>query len=271
VSVSIALMNTDTPKLPRPFISRYFDRTLVSLYDVTMFVGRFFAEVFLPPYEGREILRQCYEVGVRSLPLISLTGFITGIVFTNQSRPSLAEFGATSWLPSLIAIALLRALSPLVTALITAGRVGSNIGAELGSMRVTEQIDAMEVSATNPFKFLVISRVVATTLMIPLLMIYTVFLGLMGAFMNINQNEATGFQSFINSVFGAITFLDIFASLFKSIIFGFTIGMVGCYQGYNASKGTVGVGKAANAGVVTSMFLVFIEEILALQIINAIR
>ena len=270
-AVSIPFMNTDTTSSTRPVITRRLDRLGLNLYDITQFVGRFFAEVLVPPYEGREVLRQCYEIGVRSLPLISLTGFITGIVFTNQSRPSLAEFGATSWLPSLIAVAFVRALAPLLTALIAAGRVGSNIGAELGSMRVTEQIDAMEVSATNPFKFLVISRMLATTLMIPTLMVYTVFIGLLGAFINVNQNEATSFSAFMNEVFGAITFLDVFSSLIKSFVFGFTIGAVGCFKGYHAEKGTEGVGKAATAGVVTSMFLVFIEELLSLQIVNAIR
>lgn len=259
------------PNTEKPLISTRIDRVLLSLNDVWQFVLRFFREVLLPPYEGREIIRQCYDVGVRSLPLISLTGFITGIVFTNQSRPSLAQFGATSWLPSLIAIALVRALAPLVTALIAAGRVGSNIGAELGSMRVTEQIDAMEVSATNPFKFLVVSRVLATTLMIPTLMIYTVAVGMIGSYLNISANEATSFRTFIEEVFGAISFLDIFSSVIKSFVFGFTIGMVGCYKGYNSSKGTEGVGKAANASVVTSMFLIFIEELLSLQIVNALR
>ncbi len=120
----------------------------LEIYRVHLFVMKFFKEVLLPPYEGKEVLSQCYQVGYRSLALISLTGFITGVVFTKQSRPSLAEFGATSWLPSLVGIALLRTLAPLLTALISAGKVGSSIGAELGSMRVTEQIDAMEVSAT---------------------------------------------------------------------------------------------------------------------------
>ncbi|MEZ0543021.1 MlaE family ABC transporter permease [Fibrella arboris] len=264
-------MNPPTEHTERPVISKRLDGILLSLYDVVTFIGRFFREVALPPYEGREIIRQCYEVGVRSLPLISLTGFITGIVFTNQSRPSLSQFGATSWLPSLVSIALVRAIGPLVTSLIAAGRVGSNIGAELSSMRVTEQIDAMEVSATNPFKFLVVSRVLATTLMIPTLTMYAIGVGLLGAFLNVNASEATSYQSFISEVFNTITFLDIFSSLVKSIVFGFTIGIVGCYQGYNSSKGTEGVGKAANASVVTSMFLVFIEELLALQIVGAIR
>ncbi len=241
------------------------------LYDVYSFVIRFFKEVFFPPYEFREIFKQCYEVGVRSLPLISLTGFIIGIVFTNQSRPSLAEFGATSWLPSLMAIAIVRAMAPLVTALITAGRVGSSIGAELGSMKVSEQIDAMEVSATNPYKFLVVSRVLATTLMIPTLTMYTIFVGLMGSYVNVHQNELTSLATFFEQVFSAISFLDIFSSVVKSFVFGFTIGMVGCYKGYNSSKGTEGVGKAANSAVVVAMFLVFIEELLSLQVINAIR
>ena len=247
------------------------DRLFLALARVYAFVIQFFKEALLPPYEGKEIIRQCYEIGVRSLPLITLTGFITGMVFTNQSRPSLSEFGATSWLPALISVAIVRALAPLVTALIAAGRVGSNIGAELGSMKVTEQIDAMEVSGINPFKFLVVSRVLATTFMIPTLVMYTMFVALLGGFVNVHQHEQTSFTTYFDQVFGSITFLDIYSSLAKSVVFGFTIGVVGCYQGYHSSKGTEGVGKAANASVVTAMFLVFIEELLALQIINALR
>ncbi|GAB4043472.1 MlaE family ABC transporter permease [Spirosoma litoris] len=269
-------MQSDNPKSTnsssgRAVLSRGFDKFFVNLADVSAFVGRFFREVVLPPYEFREIVQQCYEVGYRSLLLISTTGFITGIVFTNQSRPSLSEFGATSWLPRLIAIAIVRALGPLVTALIAAGKVGSSIGAELGSMNVTEQIDAMEVSGTNPFKFLVVSRVLATSITIPILTMYTIFVALMGAYINVNLNEQTSFMSFIQEVFGAISYVDIFASVLKSIVFGFTIGMVGCYKGYHSSKGTEGVGKAANSSVVTAMFLVFIEELLSLQIVSAFR
>lgn len=261
----------DTGTKRRYFLTRRLDRLFLELYNIYAFHVRFFKEVLVPPYEFKEIVRQCYEVGVRSLPLISLTGFIIGIVFTNQSRPSLAEFGAASWLPSLVSIAIVRALAPLVTALIAAGRVGSNIGAELGSMRVTEQIDAMEVSATNPFNFLVVTRVIATTLMIPALAMYTILVALMGAYLNVSQNELTSFTTYITQVFDAITFLDIFSSIIKSFIFGFTIGMVGCYKGFYSSKGTEGVGKAANSSVVTAMFMVFIEELLALQVINLLR
>lgn len=253
------------------YITKGIDRFFFDLYYAFQFILRFFREVFKPPYEFKEIIRQCHAVGYKSLPLITLTGFVTGLVFTKQSRPSLAEFGASSWLPSLVAIAIIRALAPLVTALIAAGKVGSSIGAELGSMKVTEQIDAMEVSAVNPFKFLVVSRVLSTTLMIPMLMCYTGAVAMLGAYLNVHQNEMTSFVSFFQQAFDKISFLDIFSSVIKSIVYGFTIGIVGCYQGYNATQGTEGVGKAANASVVISMFLIFVEEILIVQITNSIR
>ncbi len=255
----------------KPLLSKKIDKFFTGLADAWNFVKRFFQEVFLPPYEFKEVVQQCYRIGVESLPLIALTGFIVGIVFTNQSRPSLSEFGAASWLPSLISIAVVRAMGPLVTALIAAGKVGSSIGAEIGSMKVTEQIDAMEVSATNPFKFLVVSRVLATTFMIPLLVMFTDFVALMGSFLSVNKNELVSMSTFFVQVFESITFLDVTSSVFKSILFGFTIGIVGCYKGYNSSKGTEGVGRAANASVVMAMFLIFIEELLVLQVVNAIR
>lgn len=256
---------------PKILITKKVALFFTDLYSAFQFTLRFFKEVFVPPYEFKEIIKQCYEVGYKSLGLITLTGFITGLVFTKQSRPSLSEFGAQSWLPSLVAIAIIRALAPLVTALICAGKVGSNIGAELGSMKVTEQIDAMEVSAVNPFKFLVVSRVLATTLMVPLLMFYTGGVAMLGAFLNVHQNEMTSFISFFQAAFDKISFLDIFSSLVKSIVYGFTIGIVGCYKGFNATNGTEGVGKAANSSVVLSMFLVFIEEILIVQLTNSFR
>lgn len=252
-------------------ISKRIDRFFIGLESAYQFVKRFFKEVWFPPYEFKEVIRQCYKIGYNSLPLISLTGFIVGVVFTNQSRPSLAEFGATSWLPALISIAVIRAMGPLVTALIAAGKVGSSIGAEIGSMKVTEQIDAMEVSATNPFKFLVVSRVLASTFMIPVLVLYTDFVALLGAFVNVHANEMTSLSTFFVQVFDALSFLDITSSLVKSVVFGFTIGIVGCYKGYNSTKGTEGVGKAANSAVVMAMFLIFIEELLSLQVTNFFR
>ena len=198
------------------------------MYEVYRFIMRFFKEVFLPPYEFKEIIKQCYYIGYKSVALISLTGFITGIVFTKQSRPSLAEFGATSWLPSLIGIAIIRALAPLISALIAAGKIGSNIGAELGSMNVSEQIDAMEVSGAKPFKFLVVSRVVASTLMVPALMMYNGVVGILGSYLNVHNNEMTSFKNYITDAFSSISFLDITSSVIKAIVYGFTIGMVGC-------------------------------------------
>lgn len=257
--------------MDKPVITKGIDAFFNDVYNIFRFISTFFRQLFQPPFEVREFMRQCYFVGNKSLSLITLTGFITGLVFTKQSRPSLAEFGATSWLPSLISIAIIRALAPLVTALICAGKVGSGIGAELASMRVTEQIDAMEVSAINPFKYLVVTRVLATTVCVPLLMAYTGLVGMLGSFLDIHLNEQTSLATFIQNAVTNISFLDLASSLLKALMYGFTIGIVSCYQGYNATQGTQGVGKAANVSVVISMFLIFIEEVLIVQLINAIR
>ena len=251
--------------------SKKVDTFFTNIYQVNKFIVQYIKALFSSPIEWKETLNQCYQVGYRTLPLVSLTGFITGIVFTKQARPSLSSFGASSWLPSMISVAIIRALAPLVTALIAAGKVGSNIGAELGSMKVTEQIDAMEVSATNPFKYLVVTRITAITLMLPILVLYTGFIGMLGGYLNIHQNELTSFTAFFRTAFSTISFLDIFSSLIKAIVYGFTIGVAGCYQGYHATNGTQGVGKAANSAVVLSMFLIFVEEMFIVQVINTIR
>ncbi|MBZ4191368.1 MlaE family ABC transporter permease [Niabella beijingensis] len=255
----------------KPVISKPIDSFFITVYEICSFISRFFRELFRRPFETREFIRQCFYIGNRSLPLISLTGFITGLVFTKQSRPSLAEFGATSWLPSLISIAIVRALAPLVTALICAGRVGSSMGAELASMKVTEQIDAMEVSAINPFKYLVMTRVLACTVCLPLLMCYNGIIALVGAFVDIHLNEQTSMDTFVQNAFTNISFLDLAASLVKALVYGFTIGIVSCYQGFHATQGTEGVGKSANVSVVISMFLIFIEEVIIVQLVNMIR
>jgi phospholipid/cholesterol/gamma-HCH transport system permease protein len=252
-------------------ISESVDSFFTDIYNIIKFIGLFFKEVFTPPYEPHEVIKHCYTIGYRSLGLISLTAFITGLVFTKQSRPSLSEFGATSWLPSLVGIAMIRALAPLITALICAGKVGSNIGAELGSMRVSEQIEAMEMSAADPFKFLVVTRVISTTIMIPLLVIYMALIGLLGSYANVHINEQTSFTIFFHDALVQISFLDYTSSIVKAIVYGFTIGIVGCFKGFNATKGTEGVGRAANATVVISMFLIFVEEIIIVQIFNWIR
>lgn len=256
----------------RPYvINRSIDSFLEGVSDAYQFTLRFFKEAFVPPFHFREIINQCFEIGLRSLSLITVTGFIIGLVFTKQSRPSLEDFGATSWLPSLMGIAIIRALGPLVTSLICAGKVGSSIGAEIGSMRVTEQIEAMEVSAINPFKYLVATRVLATTITIPILSLYCICVGLYGSYINVHAEEATGIVSFYLNAFSSVSFLDVYTSLVKSIVFGFTIGVVGCYKGYHATQGTRGVGRAANHAVILSMFLIFLEEVLIVQVSNWIR
>lgn len=261
-----------SPEAPLPQPERSsFRQYFIDLYSFFRFTVQFFKEILFPPYEFKEILRQCYYIGFKSFTLISITAFITGIVFTKQSRPSLTDFGATAWLPNLVGIAFIRALAPLVTALIAAGKIGSGIGAEIGSMKVTEQIDAMEVAATNPFKFLVCSRIVATTLMTPVLVMYTGLIGMLGAYLNVHVNEMTSMQTFFEGAFSSLSFLDLYTIVFKSVVYGFTIGLVGCYKGYTATQGTLGVGKAANSAVVTTMFLIFIEEMLIVQIVNAVR
>jgi phospholipid/cholesterol/gamma-HCH transport system permease protein len=270
-ATSFKFNKMDSDRKRQYLVSKRVDGFFTIFSDVTSFVGRFFKEMFRRPLQWHEFIHQCYEIGYRSLLLITMTSFITGIVFTKQSRPSLSEFGAQSWLPSLVAIAVIKSLAPLVTALICAGKVGSGIGAELGSMRVTEQIDAMEVSATNPFKYLVNTRIGAASLMLPMLMLYSAFVSMMGSYLDIYMNEQTSFTTFLQNAFSKITFLDYTSSIIRSLVFGFTIGTVGCYKGFNTTGGTQGVGRAANAAVVVSMFLIFIEEMLILQIINSFR
>lgn len=251
-------------------ISENVDGFFIGVYEIAGFIVQFFKEVFIPPYEFKETIKQCYKIGYKSLFLVSLTSFITGIVFTDHSRPALADFGATSWLPSLIGIAIIKALAPLITSLICAGKVGSQIGAELGSMKVTEQIDAMEVSAINPFRYLVVTRVLATTFMIPLLALYSAFIGLIGAYVDVHTKDLTSFSVFMHDVFLKVGYPDLAAAGIRSLFFGFTIGIVGCYYGFNTAKSTEGVGKAANSSVVLIMFLIFIEEIIIVKLFNAI-
>jgi len=264
-------MEINTATKRKYYLSKKIDGFFIKIAAIARFVGNYFVQLVRPPYEFSEIVRQCYKIGCDSLPLISLTGFIIGIVFTKQSRPSLSDFGATSWLPSLIGIAVVKALAPLVTALICAGKVGSSIGAELGAMKVTEQIEAMDVSASKPYRYLVFTRVTACVFMIPMLMLFTSLVAMMGSFLNVSANEHISLATFIANAFDKVNFLDLKASLIKSVVFGFTIGMVACYNGFTTTRGTEGVGKAANAAVVTAMYLIFIEELMIVQIIGWFR
>ncbi|MCH9659606.1 MAG: ABC transporter permease [Bacteroidetes bacterium] len=236
---------------------------IIEIGDLWLFARRYFRQAVSPPFEYKELLFQCYNMGNRSLLLVGVTGFILGLVFTLQSRPTLMEFGAESWMPSMVGISIVREIGPVITALICAGRIGSGIGAELGSMRVTEQIDAMEVSGTNPFKFLVVTRITATTLMLPLLIVFGDTIALLGSALVENLKGGVSLLLYFNKVFDALSFSDILPATIKSFFFGFAIGLVGCYKGYFCKKGTVGVGEASNAAVVYSSMFLFVIDFIA--------
>jgi phospholipid/cholesterol/gamma-HCH transport system permease protein len=246
----------------RQHIAAFF----IEIGDLSYFTKRFFKELFSRPFEFKELLRQCYLVGNKSLLLVGVTAFIIGLVLTLQTRPTLQEFGAESWMPSMVSISIVREIGPVIIALTFAGRIASGMGAELGSMRVTEQIDAMEVSGTNPFKYLVVTRVLATTLMLPLLVIMGDAIALYGSYLIENLKGDVSFRLYFNKTFNALSYGDIVPATIKTFFFGFAIGMVGCYKGYNCSKGTAGVGKAANAAVVFASMLLFIIDFIAVFI-----
>ncbi|MFV8270138.1 MlaE family ABC transporter permease [Flavobacterium sp. GT2N3] len=247
-------------------IIELFKNFLIEVGELSFFAGRFFKEVFKSPSEFKEFLRQCFYMGNRSLVLVAVTGFIIGLVFTLQSRPTLQEFGAVSWMPSMVSISLIREIGPIITALICAGRIGSGIGAELGSMRVTEQIDAMEVSGTNPFKYLVVTRILATTIMLPILVFFGDTIAIFGSFLVENIKGNVSFLLYYNQVFAALEFGDLIPATLKTFFFGFAIGLVGCFKGYYCKKGTAGVGLAANSAVVFTSMLLFIIDFVAVFI-----
>ena len=234
--------------------------------NITLFTARFFKEIFIPTFQGREFVRQCFAVGYKSLSLVTITGFIMGLVLTIQSRPTMVKFGAESWLPSMVSLSIIREIAPVITALICAGKIASGIGAELGSMKVTEQIDAMEVSAINPYKYLVVTRILATTLMIPILVIYADIIGIFGGYIGYNIHSEISLFRYFSNVIENLEFLDIFPAVIKTFFFGFFIGLIGCYKGFNAEKGTESVGKAANSAVVSASLSIFIIDMLAVQI-----
>ena len=216
--------------------SKTLDEFFYSIAELSQFAVNVFKEGVKPPYEFREVLNQCYEIGIKSLFLVSITGFILGLVLVMQSRPTMIEFGAGAYLPAMSSISIIREIGPLVTALICAGKIGSGISAELGSMKV------------------------------PVLTIYADFVSLIGAFSGSNIKDDMSLSFFFNRVFESLHFTDILPSTIKTFFFGFMIGLVGCTKGYNSKKGTEGVGKAANSSVVIAMVGVIIIDMVVTQI-----
>jgi phospholipid/cholesterol/gamma-HCH transport system permease protein len=246
----------------KKFLTDFFE----DIASLTLFAVRFLKELVKPPFEISEFLKQCYLIGYKSFPLVTITGFIMGLVLTIQSRPTLVEFGAESWLPAMVAISIVREIGPVITALIFAGKVGSGIGAELASMKATEQIDAMEVSGINPFKYLVVTRIAAATFMLPVLVILADAISLYGAYIGVNLKGEVSAQLFVLQVFEKLSFSDAFPAILKTIFFGFAVGLIGCYKGYHASEGTEGVGKASNAAVVHGSLIIFLLDMVAVQL-----
>ncbi|MFC4874193.1 MlaE family ABC transporter permease [Negadavirga shengliensis] len=239
---------------------------LTEVGEIANFTVRFFREFFKPKQEFFEFLHQCYGIGYKTLPLVGITAFIMGLVLTIQSRPTLIEFGAESLLPSMVSVSLIREISPVITALICAGKIGSGMGAELGAMRVTEQIDAMEVSGTNPFKYLVVTRVMAAVLMLPVLSSLSNAISLYGGYLGVNLHGHVSWSLYWFQVFNALSYGDVVPALIKTFFFGFAIGIIGCYKGYHSKKGTEGVGRSATSAVIVASLSVFIIDLIAVQI-----
>jgi len=238
----------------------------VTITGLTIFQIQFFKEVFLPPYDIPQIKKHMDELGVKTFPIVSVTGFIIGLVLAMQSEPVLAKFGATDYLPGTVALSVIRELGPVITALIFAGRVSSGIGAELGSMRVTEQIDAMDVSGVHPFKFLVVTRVIATTMVLPILTLYVDFIAMIGAYIAVAISSGMSFTYFNNGVLSVLTFGDFIPAIAKTFVFGYIVGIVGCYKGFTTEGGTEGVGKASTNSVVISSLLILILDMVLVKL-----
>lgn len=252
------------------YIPKSITNFFLEVYGLFGFSVTYFKQLFKPPLEFGETLKQFFQVGNKSLGLVSITGIIIGFVLALQSVPTMAQFGAISLIPSMVSIAIIREIGPVIIGLICAGKIGSSIGAELGSMKVTEQIDAMEVSATNPFKYLVVTRITATTLMIPLLVIYADAVALFGGFLALSIVGEETLYFYFSKVFASLTFEDLLPAVIKTFFFGFAIGVVGTYKGYNASRGTESVGIAANTSVVVGSLLIIIIDMIAVQITTII-
>ncbi len=236
--------------------------------DFGAFCGRLARAAFVPPYEFRELARQLDEIGSKSLPLVALAGGATGVVLSLESRDSLIRFGARSFLPAVIIFSIIKESGPIITGLVVSGRVGASIGAELGSMKVTEQVDAMEVSAVNPCKFLVATRVLACVLMLPLLTVAADFCGIVMGWLANTLVEPVSLRLFLDSGFRSVTFNDFLPATLKTSVFGLIIGLVACFQGMRTRGGTAGVGRAATSAVVLSSLFIVVADVLLVRLIQ---
>ena len=230
------------------------------------FIGQFASRFWRKPFEFKELLKQMDEVGAKSLMLTGVVGFSIGIVLAMQSRGTLARFGAESFLPSMLALSVFKEIGPVLTSLVLAGRLGAGMGAELGSMRVTEQIDALDVAALKPFHYLVVTRVLACVLMFPVMTMLTDTLAMAGGFLEATLSDRMDYRVFLDTAFESMRFVDVIVDTLKTSIFGFIVGIVSCYLGYNVRGGTREVGQAAMQSVVVSSLLILVADVVIVRI-----
>jgi phospholipid/cholesterol/gamma-HCH transport system permease protein len=235
--------------------------------DLGFFSWRVAKAIFSRPFEGAEFLRQLDAIGAKSLPLIALAGAATGVVLSLQTRDSLTRFGAKSLLPAVIIFSLIKETGPIITGLIASGRVGAGIGAELGSMRVTEQIDAMEASGVDPVKFLAATRILACIVAMPLLTLAADFFGILLGWVACTLAEPMSLRLFLSNGLHGVTFSDLLPPTLKTAIFGLIIGVVSCFQGMRSHGGTEGVGRSATSSVVLSSLFIIVADILLVRLI----
>ena len=243
-----------------------FKTTISGAGEFFLFYIRFVKELFKRPFELKEFLVQCYKMGNKSLPLVLITAFIMGLVLTLQTRPSLVNFGAEALLPGMVSVSVIKEIGPVITAIICAGKIGSRIGAELGSMKVTEQIDAMEVSAINPFRYLVVTRVLAATCILPVLVVFADAISIFSSYLAYNIHGEMSLSAYFSSALSKLEWIDIIPSLIKSVLFGSAIGLIGCFKGFHVEGGTASVGTAANSSVVTASLAIFFIDMITVQI-----
>lgn len=241
----------------------YLRHLITEFGKYVFFVVRFFKSVFTPPYEFRQIIRHIDDLGAMSLPLIGIINFILGLILAMQSRPTMAKFGAVAFLPAMVTTSIVRELGPVITALIVAGRVGSGISAELASMKVSEQIDAMDASGVDPYDYLVTTRVIALVVLMPMLTVYAIFISIFGSYLAEFMAAGTTMEYYYGQVVDALYFSDFIPGIGKTIAFGFVIAIIGAYRGFNAGAGTEGVGNATTAAVVSaSLWIILLDMIL---------
>jgi phospholipid/cholesterol/gamma-HCH transport system permease protein len=234
---------------------------------VSLFGLRALRDALRPPYEFREVIHHVAEIGWKSTPLVATSGVAIGIVLSMHTRASLERFGAESMIPAGLAIALIRETGPLITALLVAGRVGAGIGAELGAMRVTEQIDALEATAVDSFRFLVVTRVIACVIALPLLTSLMNFMGILGGFVAETSITGVPIGTYFRLAFSSIQFSDLIPATLKTAVFGFFIATVASYLGITTPRGTEGVGQASTRSVDYSSILLIAANVVLVRLI----